>query len=357
MATAAAMARVGTDSSDPPAQLPAHRPSRRSSALRARHAAPLKPGALAPPRVRPVRAPARSVPRQTANGEQGAGGAPREAEVGACSRDCDEGPTTALPAPCCRVLSPSPDPALLGDEVSPGCGCPDRASVRRGGTRPSGERSGGRRGLTRVPRGRARRSFPATLSAGFQEHVWELPALRGREAALSVPLPARRPAGESGSRAGADSPPTSGSGGCSPRGRAVWGGGWLRALLPPRPPGTPSPRPLLLGKPAGAAGGGCGRARGRAAQTTASPRRWAVGDSSGLNGPGRGVARRRGRTCRTGSGRPPSRSCGPPGACWSPGPGSSGAAWRLGAEGSVVGVRAPAVCIKPLAVRTLGRLG
>lgn len=230
------------------------------------------------------------------------------------------------PALCCRVLSPSPDPALLGDEVSPGCRCTDRASVRSGGTRPSGERSGGRRGLTRVLRGRARRSFPATLSAGFQEHVWELPALRGPEAALSVPLPARRPAGESGSRAGADSPPTSGSGGCSPRRRAVWGGGWLRALLPPRPPGPPPRAPCCWESRRGLRAG-CGRA----AQTTASPRRWAVGDSSGLNGPGRGVARRRGRTCRTGSGRPPSRPCGPPGACWSPGRGSSGeqkGAWR-----------------------------
>ncbi|KAF3823021.1 hypothetical protein GH733_010457, partial [Mirounga leonina] len=51
----------------------------------------------------------------------------------------------------------------------------------------------------------------------------------------------------------------------------------------------------------------------------------------------RGEARRRGRTRRTGSGRPPSRPCRPRGASWSPCPGSSGAAWHLGAA-SVAGV-------------------
>ncbi|XP_045838643.1 transgelin-2 isoform X1 [Meles meles] len=200
-----------------------------------------------------------------------------------------------------------------------------------GGTRPSGERSGGRRGLARVPRGRARRSFPATLSAGST--CGSCP----RSAAPRPPFPFLFPPAVLLASRGlrlARTAPRPRAPGAAARAGGRCGEGLVAGAPATAPAGAPTPRPLLLGKPAGAAGG-----RGRAAQTTASPRRWAVGDSPDRNGPGRGEAGRRGRTCRTGSGRPPSRPCGPPGACWSPGPGSSGAAWRLGAEGSVGGVR------------------
>lgn len=299
------MARVGPDSPDPFAQAPAHRPPPQSSALRSRAVAPLKPlgarPAPGPPRPRrepaenpPARAgratrpaaPARSVPRRPANGEQGEGGgrAPRkrEASAGDLLPGWGEGPTTALLARCCRVLSPSPDPALLGDEVSRGCGCTDGASVRAGGG--LGLRGRGAAGvgawLACPEGGRALGASPRPSLPGPRSTCGSCP----RSATPRPPFPFLFPpltrwrVGVTG-RGGQS--PDLGLRGLPPAPAGGVGRGLLTGDPAPAPARAPTPRPLLLGKPAGAAGG-------RAAQTTASPQRRAVGDSSACNGPGCG---------------------------------------------------------------------
>ncbi|XP_030157925.1 basic proline-rich protein-like [Lynx canadensis] len=203
--------------------------------------APLGP--QPPPRVRRAGPP--TVSRGRAGGAPPGSGRPAPAT---CSRGRREGPTTALLARCCRVLSPSPDPALPGDESGEGAGAPTgRPSAT--GTGPSGLTSGGRRRVAGGLRGTARPSFPATPHFPLQEHV------RGPPSLCLLP-----PAVFLGTRG-------RGLGRRGPRPRGVAAGardGVGRGLLagapvhpPPPPPGrAPTPRPLLLGKPAGPRAGG-----------------------------------------------------------------------------------------------------
>lgn len=271
---------------------------------------------------------------------------------------------TALPRPGLSDLSLSPDPALLSDEVRQCCECIDGASVRSrdSGTAPqppapapaprwSEER--GASGITRltpsdgayrVPAPTLASSSPPGLPARpftswFQEHVWVLPALCVPEAVLSVHPPAAF-LGEDSGVAGWDeeascagpavawpsrvrrelrvqSPPEESpdlehlgdcspdcAPGCSACRRWYWDRMAAFQASSPYRSRCPHPLPPAAGK----VGGGRGRAGRRAAQTTASPQRRAVGDSSRSNGPGRGGGGGGcgGRTSGTGSGLPPS---------------------------------------------------